>query len=95
MYADMLLHMRTTLNLPDELYRSARVRAAEEGRTVTSVMEEALRAYLEEHAPEPTAYRVRPLRMGLPGEIPFDVNSNAEIQKFLDSSERPAPRAHP
>lgn len=91
----MLLHMRTTLNLPDELYRSARVRAAEEGRTITSVMEEALRAYLDEHAVEPTPYRVRPLRMGLPGELPFDVNSNAEIQEFLDSSERPKPHAHP
>lgn len=89
----MLTHMRTTMNLPDDLYRSARVRAAEEGRTVTSVMAEALRAYLEEHAPEPTPYRVRPIKMGLPGELPFDVNSNAEVQDFLDSGERLEPRA--
>lgn len=81
----MLTHMRTTMNLPDDLYRSARVRAAEEGRTVTSVMEEALRSFLEKHAPKPTRYRVRPLRMGIPGELPFDVNNNAEAQDFLDA----------
>ena len=95
----MLLHIRTTMNLPDELYRSARVRAAIDGRTVTSVMEEALRAYLEEHAPEPRPYRVRPLKMGIPGELPFDVNNNAEVQEFLDSQALDSqatqePRAH-
>ena len=86
--------MRTTMNLPDDLYRSARVRAATDGRTVTSIMEAALRAYLDEHESEPTPYRVRPIKMGLSGELPFDVNSNAEVQAFLDSGERLAPRAH-
>lgn len=38
--------MRTTMNLPDSLMESARRRAAEEGRTVTSLMEEALRELL-------------------------------------------------
>lgn len=38
--------MRTTLNVEDSLYRDLKVRAAQEGLTVTSVIEEALRAYL-------------------------------------------------
>jgi hypothetical protein len=38
--------MRTTLDL-DSLLRAARRRAAETGRTLTSILEEALRRYLE------------------------------------------------
>ena len=83
----MLLHMRTTLNLPDELYRAARVRAAQDGRTVTSVMEQALRAFLDEHAPEPKPYRVKPLKMGMPGELMIDIDNNAAVREFLDAED--------
>ena len=38
--------MRTTLNLPDDIYRDLKIRSAQEGVTVTSAVEEALRAYL-------------------------------------------------
>jgi hypothetical protein len=51
--------MRTTLDLDDALLRAAKRRAAAEGRTLTSLIEEALRAVL---APKPrrrTAYRLR------------------------------------
>lgn len=41
--ARMLEHMRTTVILPDELYRLAKERAREDGRTFTSLLEEALR----------------------------------------------------
>jgi plasmid stability protein len=44
----MLRHMRTSMNLPDSLLEAARERAAAEGRSVTSLMEEALRRLLEE-----------------------------------------------
>lgn len=80
----MLLHMRTTLNLPDALYRQARVRAAQEGRTVTSVMEEALRNFLDEQVAAPAPYRVKPLKMGMPGEILFDINDNAATRDYMD-----------
>jgi len=33
--------MRTTVDLPDELLRQARSRAADEGRTVTSLLDAA------------------------------------------------------
>lgn len=57
----MLVCMRTTINLPDALAEAAKRRAAEEGRTFTSVVEEGLRAVLEarpEHRspPELPAY---------------------------------------
>jgi Ribbon-helix-helix protein, copG family. len=35
--------MRTTIRLPDQLYREVRRRAADEKRTVTSFIEESLR----------------------------------------------------
>lgn len=42
----MLLCMRTTLDVSDELLRQAKRRAADEGGTLRSVVEAALRAYL-------------------------------------------------
>ncbi len=57
----MLGCMRTTLNLPDSLLEAVRRRAQAEGRTITSVVEEALRAALAtevegQEAPQLPAY---------------------------------------
>lgn len=41
--------MRTSMNLPDALLEQARTRAVETGRTVTSLVEEALRNLLTEN----------------------------------------------
>lgn len=38
--------MRTTINLPDELVAAAKRRARQEGRTLTSLLEEAVRLLL-------------------------------------------------
>ncbi len=43
----MFVCMRTTINLPDALADAAKRRAADEGRTFTSVVEEGLRTVLE------------------------------------------------
>lgn len=48
--------MKTTLNLPDELYRDAKVKAAESGVTVTEVVVAGLRLVLGRQ--EPTGKRV-------------------------------------
>ncbi|MBA3741806.1 hypothetical protein [Sporichthya sp.] len=49
--------MRTTINLPDALGEAAKAKAAAEGRTFTSLVEEGLRAVLgktdEDAAPKP------------------------------------------
>ena len=52
--------MKTTLNFDDRLIRAAKVRAAEEGETLTRLIERALRDYLQ----APSAPR-RPFRANL------------------------------
>jgi hypothetical protein len=47
----MLCCLRTTLDLPDELLRQARQRAAEEGTTVTALLADGLRLRLARVAP--------------------------------------------
>lgn len=39
----MLTHMRTTIELPDDLYRQVKVTAAREGVTLRSIIERGLR----------------------------------------------------
>lgn len=70
----MLLCVRTTVRLPDDLYSQVRVTAAQTDGTVTSYIEEALRAALARHAKAPTVepYRVDAFGSGgvLPGVDP-------------------------
>lgn len=47
----MLICMRTTINLPDALAQEAKERAARDGRTFTSLVEEGLRRVLDSAAP--------------------------------------------
>ena len=49
----MFICMRTTLNLDDELFRALKKRAAETGRTMTQLVDEALREMLE-RSPDPS-----------------------------------------
>lgn len=78
----MLICMRTTINLPDELYRATRVRAAEEGRTVTSVLEEALRRFLADDE-RGRSYQVRPLSgAAIPAGLAVD--DNAAVRDLMD-----------
>lgn len=86
-YADMLGHMRTTMNLPDDLYRALRVHAAERGVTATSVMEQALRDLLA--GDERSTYRVRPLETFRPGHFP-DIDDNASLRDQMDADEHAA-----
>ena len=48
----MLRHMRTTIRLSDDLLKAAKKKAAEDGRTLTSIVEEGVRIVLAE--PKPT-----------------------------------------
>lgn len=47
----MLFCMRTTLNLDDELMKQVKRKAAETGRTMTSIIEEGLRESLRRPRP--------------------------------------------
>jgi hypothetical protein len=51
--------MRTTLVLDDHLVRKLKKRAADEGRTLTAVIEEALRQYLAPPRPSGRPFKLR------------------------------------
>lgn len=84
--ARMLFCMRTTLHLPDDLYREVKSAAARSGRTVTSVVEDALRAELERFraaTTERTPFRVDAVGSGglLPG---VDLDDSASLLDVLE-----------
>ena len=54
----MLNHMRTTIEIGDELFRAAKSRAAEDGTTLRQIVESALRAYLG-RKPRRSRYKLR------------------------------------
>jgi plasmid stability protein len=78
----MVMCVKTTINLPDELYGEVRRRAADEGRTVTSFLEQALRDALAKHdAGEKPPFVVRPFNGDgvMPG---VDLTNNAALLEF-------------
>lgn len=80
--------MRTTVTLPDPIYDDVRVRAAQSGRSVSSVIEEALRVYLlAAAAPAPVAAPPLPtMRSG--GTRPgIDLDDMSAVREILDEHE--------
>ena len=51
---------RTTVRLPDDLLKKAKRKAAREGRTLTSLIEDGLRLVLTDQSTKPKAKRVMP-----------------------------------
>ena len=51
---------RTTVRLPEELLRRAKRKAAAEGRTLTSLIEDGLRMVVSDHRKAPQAKRILP-----------------------------------
>ena len=78
----MLRRMRTSMNLPDSLLDAARERAKQEGRTVTSLMEEALRRLLEV---QPTPPRRRRLPTWKGGRLLIDIDDKDALWEILDA----------
>ncbi|HZI97835.1 MAG TPA: ribbon-helix-helix protein, CopG family [Actinomycetales bacterium] len=66
--------MRTTVRLEDDLLRAVKKHATGAGRTVTSVIEEALRRELQRvsAAEQPPAYRVDTFRSGVRPGVDLD-----------------------
>jgi hypothetical protein len=58
-HIDMLLCMRTTLNIKDDLMRAAKRQAVERGTTITKVIEQALRDSLAKGANARAGYTFR------------------------------------
>ena len=55
----MLICMRTTLNLDDELMKAVKRKAAESGRTMTEVIESSLRESFQRPSSQRQPYRLR------------------------------------
>jgi hypothetical protein len=81
----MLACVRTTIRLDDDLLVDAKRRAAEEGKTLTAVIEDALRQSLAAR-PEPPSlprYEVEPF--GGEGTLPgVDIYDNASLRDLMD-----------
>ena len=77
--------MRTSMNLPEALLEQVRAHANATGRTVTSLVEEALRKLLAEHT-VPTSPRRRTLSTdGLPeGRLLVDITDPDALRDALD-----------
>jgi hypothetical protein len=72
--------MKTSLDLPEDLYRSVKVKAAQEGRTISDIVSEGIRLVLCAPAARPPR-RVRfPLIAGRP-------NQHLLKQKHVDAAE--------
>lgn len=79
--------MRTTINLPDGLAEAAKQRAASEGRTFTSIVEEGLRRVLD------TAPVRRPVVLPKHGSgdggVLVDILDRDAVWEALDAERRP------
>ena len=86
----MIICMRTTVDLPDELLRQARKRAAEEGTTLTALLAEGLRLRLA--GPHPGRRRPRRLPTSTVGgglQAWIDPSSNASLLDAADDRAAP------
>lgn len=82
----MLVCMRTTLTLDDDLLREAKERAARSGRTTSDVVADALRESFYRRATqdrEPTRLRTSPGKPR-PG---VDIDNNAALLELMEESE--------
>jgi len=83
----MLICMRTTLNLNDDLVRDAKRLAAERGTTLTALMEDALRIVVRRVEKPKPRRRVRLPTTGKPGAgfLPgVNLDSNAAMLELMD-----------
>lgn len=79
--------MRTTVRLPDELLQRAKDRAAEQGRTLTSLLEEGLEVVLAEPATTERRCVRLPVSRATGGVLPgVDLNRSAELETLMDEA---------
>jgi hypothetical protein len=80
--------MRTTIRIDDALYRKAKVVAARTGRTVSDVIEDAVRKGLERSGRTPPATLPELPTYGGSGTMPgVDLADNARLRDLMDEGE--------
>ena len=89
--------MRTTIDLPDELFREAKIRAVQQGTTLKNLMTQLVRSGLESPVsgadgspgrrnPPPVAIR------RIPGKFSTPAWTNRQLHELLDEQEVRAAR---
>lgn len=77
--------MRTTIRLPDGLYRRAKSAASDQGRTFTAFLEDAVRRALEPpREVEERRYVVDPLPDGGGVQDGVDLDDNRRLADLMD-----------
>jgi hypothetical protein len=77
--------MRTTVRLRDDLLRRARKRAAEEHRTLTSLLEEGVSLVLARPRTGPRERVVLPVSRARGGVLPgVDLNRSADLETRME-----------
>ncbi len=78
--------MRTTIRLSDDLLRRARKKAAEEGRTLTSLVEEGLKAILIDSKPARRTRVKLPISKASGGTLPgVDLNRSSDLEDRMEN----------
>ena len=77
---------RTTVRLPEELLRQAKRKAAEQGRTLTALIEEALRLVVAgKRRPSPSTHNNPPISEARGGVMPgVDLDDSSSLQEAED-----------
>jgi len=78
--------MRTTLDLPDDLMKRAKIAAVKRGSTLRDLMAEALRKLLADQT-TPVRKRMTEAPIKLPPGHTIPVRSNAEIAQMFDQED--------
>ena len=82
----MSRHMRTTVRINDDLLRNAKNRAASEGRTLTSLIEEGLLIVLSSPRRNSTKRIELPVSNATGGVMPgVDLNCAAELEDLMNT----------
>ena len=81
----MLICMRTTINLPDALAQAVKAKAAAEGRTFTSVVEEGLRVVLAQPSTDLDAPPELPAYGSPTGGLLVDLTDRDAVWATLDA----------
>ena len=77
--------MRTTVRLRDELLKRAKRRAAEEGRTLTSIIEEGVMLVLSRPRPSRRERIEIPVSSATGGLLPgVDLNRSRELEAVME-----------
>lgn len=79
--------MRTTIRIKDELLRRAKKRAAEEGRTLTSLIEDALERIVARPKPGRRGRVDLPVSKATGGVLPgIDLNRSGDLEEAMNES---------